>query len=34
MLYSEFLAELESFRDEEYSVFHKKLLKNDSLNFL
>lgn len=34
MLYSEFLTELESYRDETYREFHKKLLKNESLKVL
>lgn len=34
MLYEEFLAELKSFSDENYKAFHKKLLKNDSINVL
>lgn len=32
--YQEFLAELNSFADEEYKVFHKRLLKNEKISVL
>ncbi|MDE6867553.1 MAG: DNA alkylation repair protein [Clostridia bacterium] len=34
MHYHELLTELESYADEGYKVFHKKLLKNDSINVM
>ena len=34
MLYPEFLEELKSYADEDYKNFHKRLLKNDSINVL
>lgn len=34
MDYHEFLKEVESFADEKYASFHKKLLKNDKINIL
>ena len=34
MRYQELLTELNSFADEEYKAFHKKLLKNDSVNVI
>lgn len=34
MLYQEFLEELESYSDENYREFHKRLLKNDNINVL
>lgn len=34
ILYREFLNELERLADEEYKKFHKKLLKNDSIDML
>ena len=32
--YQEFLTELESYADEDYKSFHKRLLKNDDINVL
>ncbi len=34
MRYQEFLTELKGYADEEYKAFHKKLLKNDSVNVI
>lgn len=34
MLYQEFLAELKSYADEDYRAFHKRLLKNESIQVL
>ena len=34
ILYPEFLEEIKSFAEPEYAAFHKRLLKNDSINVL